>query len=199
MNKERADSKAKNGRNFVLPGDRLATIEEFEAGVGSTTLGERIVASRVGEVRPDMANRVMLVKPAKEVARLPLTDDYIIGTVESASSSVAQVSIRAINDVESNKEFSAMLSLRDDRHRRSGPALKASDLIRAKIMSTTNSIYQLSLDCERCGVIYTVCSVCGGSVVALGQDRIKCRECGTVDERLLSADFVTYSLAQGNA
>ncbi len=198
MNKEKAESKTKGGRNFVLPGDKLATIEEFEAGPGSTTNGETIVASRVGEVHPDMVNRVMLVEPAKEVARLPQTGDYIIGTVESASSSVAQVSIKAINEVESNKEFSAMLSLRDDRRRRS-PALKASDLIRAMVMSTTNSIYQLSLDCEKCGVIFTVCSVCGGSVVSLGHDRIKCRECGTVDERLLSTDFVANSRAQDNA
>lgn len=199
MSNARTNSKPKKGRNFVLPGDRLATIEEFEAGQGSTTSGETIVASIVGEVNPDMANRVMLVKPAKEVGRLPQTGDFIIGTIESASSSVAQVSLKAINDVESNKEFSAMLSLRDDRYRRSAPALKASDVVRAMVMSTTNSIYQLSLDCENCGVIYTVCSVCGGSVVALGQDRIKCRECGTVDERLLSADFVANSREQGSA
>ncbi len=194
MNAERAVSK-KSGRNFVLPGDLLATIEEFEAGEGSTTIGETIVASIMGEVNPDMANRIMSVRPAREVGRIPHEGDIIVGNVESASSSVAQVSIKSINDVESHKEFSAMLSMREDRGRRSALALKAGDVLRAKVMSTTNSIYQLGLDCENCGVIYTVCSVCGGSVVALGQDRIKCRECGTVDERLLSADFVTYSRA----
>ncbi len=198
MSIAKADLK-KSGRSFVLPGDRLATIEEFEAGQGSTTKGETIVASIVGEVHPDMVNRIMSVRPARDVVRIPKEGDIVIGTVESASPSVAQVSIKALNDVESHKEFSAMLSMREDTHRHSAPVLKAGDVLRAGVASTTNSICQLTLDCENCGVIYTVCSTCGGSVVALGRDRIKCRECGTVDERLLSTDFVTFSRAQANA
>jgi exosome complex component CSL4 len=183
----------------VLPGDKLAAIEEFEAGSGSAIRGDQVVASIVGKAQPDMSNRIMQVKPAHVVGSIPKDGDIVIGTVESASSSVAQITIKAINDVESNKEFSAMLSLREDRHRRSSPGLKANDTVRALVMSTTNSILQLSIECESCGVVYTVCSVCGGDVIALGKDRIKCKECGTVDERILSPDFVTYGRIVENA
>jgi exosome complex component CSL4 len=88
-----------------------------------------------------------------------------------------------------------MMSFRDDRRRRSSP-VKPGDTIRAKVFSTKNSIYHLTLDAPDCGVLFTVCSVCGGSVIALGRDRVKCRECGTVDDRLLADDFIRLSRTQ---
>jgi exosome complex component CSL4 len=179
---------------FVLPGDNLGAEEEFEPGLGSTSLDGKVVASVVGEATPNMSSRVMLVKPAKHgIAKLPEVNDVIIGTIQSAASSIAQVRIDAINDIRSTKDLSGMLSMRDDRHRRNSPPIKAGDVVRAKVSSTVNSIYHLSLDCSGCGVIYTVCSFCGGRVVALGRGAVKCTECGSTDDRLLSDDFVTYS------
>jgi exosome complex component CSL4 len=193
--KTRIQEKISN--RLVLPGDSLATQEEFEAGFGSAVSGDNVVATRVGEVSPDVANRVMIVKPAKrDLAKLPEVGDYIIGTVQSAASSIAQVRIDAINDVPSSKDLSGMLSMRDDRHRRSSSPVKSGDIIRAKVTSTTNAIYHLSLDDPSCGVLYTVCSFCGNRVIALGRGAVKCTECGTVDDRMLSEDFIAYSRGQ---
>jgi exosome complex component CSL4 len=176
----------------VLPGDRIATIEEFEPGPGSTVVSDSVVATRVGSVVREMAERKVTVVPAKNPAKLPEVGDYIIGNVQSAASSVAQIRIDAINDEPSNKELSGMLSLRDDRRRRS-PPLRAGDTIRAKVISTKNSIYHLALEGKETGVLHTVCSVCGGRVIAISHDRIKCTECGWVDERQLAEDFSTLS------
>lgn len=182
----------------VLPGDKLATIEEFVSGPGSTSSGESVVATIFGQADPDMANRIMSVKPLKAVEALPQAGDYVIGFVQSAQSAVAQISIRAVNDRPTSKDFTGMLSMRDDRRRRSNP-LKPGDTIRAKVYSTKNNIFHLSLEAPNCGVLYTVCSICGGSVVALGRDRVKCRECGWVDERMLAEDFIKYSRSQANS
>lgn len=180
----------------ALPGDKLATIEEFVSGEGSTSAGEYVLSTVVGNVQADMTNRVMNVKLAKTgLERLPQVGDYITGKVQSAQPAAAQVAIQAVNDVPNHKDFSGMLSLRDDRHRRSAPT-KAGDTIRAMIFSTKNSIFHLTLEAPNCGVLYTVCNVCGGSVVALGRDRVKCRECGWVDERMLADDFIKYSRSQ---
>lgn len=187
-------SQLKSKHRFVLPGDSLATIEEFEPSNGAVISGDNVVSSVVGVVAPDLTNRVMIVKPSKKgIAKLPETGDYIIGKVQSAASSLAQVSIDAINDVPSSKDLSGMLSMREERHRRSAPPIRAGDIVRAKIISTINSIYHLSLDDPNCGVLYTVCSFCGGRVIALGRGGIKCTECGATDDRLLSEDFVEYS------
>jgi exosome complex component CSL4 len=192
---EQNSSKAPSNK-AVLPGDSLGTEEEFEPGNGALNRGGVVVAARIGESRPDMSNRVMTVKPAKIIAKLPERGDYVIGTVESAASSIAQVKIEAINDELSTKEFSGMLSMRDERHRRSSPQIKPGDLIRAKVISTKNSIFHLSLDDPNCGVLFTVCSNCGGRVVALGRGAVKCTECGWTDDRMLSEDFVQYSRNQ---
>jgi exosome complex component CSL4 len=180
----------KRGRAIVLPGDKLASIEEFVPGMGTVAVGDSIVSTVAGGKQPDMSNRVMNVKPANEAdLTLPRAGDYIIGFVDSASPSVAQVTIKAINDVLSNKEFTGMLSLRDERRRKSSP-IKAADTIRAKVISTKNAIFHLAIDDPKCGVINTVCSNCGGRIVPLGRDRVKCPECGLIDDRLLADDLL---------
>ena len=103
----------------------------------------------------------------------------------------------AINDVPSNKELTGMLSLRDER-RRISSSIKAADTIRAKISSTKNAIFHLAIDDPKCGVINTVCSNCGGRIVPLGRDRVKCPECGLVDDRLLAEDLLKPSRSQAS-
>lgn len=172
----------------VLPGDKLAAIEEFSPGSGTIVIGESLISTLVGTLEADMSNRIMKVRPANlQDASMPRVGDYITGLVESSSPSVVQITIKAVNEAESSKEFSGMLSMRDER-RRSTP-IKAADLVRARVVSTKNSILHLGLIDSRCGVISTVCSSCGGTIVPLGRDRVKCPECGLVDDRLLADDF----------
>jgi exosome complex component CSL4 len=193
---ESKNEKSKQER-LAIPGDRLATIEEFVPGAGSATEGDAIVSTVVGNVRPDMSNRVINVKAAKSAEEnLPKPGDLVIGHVDSAQPSMAQITIIAVGDTLSDKQLSGMLSMREDRRRRTSSPLKAGDIIRAKVISTKNSIYHLSLDDPNAGVLQTVCSNCGGSVMALGRDRVKCKECGFVDERILSDEFVKYSRGQ---
>jgi exosome complex component CSL4 len=194
INEQNSRVKEKITKRFVLPGDSLSTQEEFASGPGSTVYGDNVVATVVGDVSPDLGSRVMIVLPAKNtLARLPTVGDYIIGTVQSAASSIAQVKIDAINDMRSSKDFTGMLSMKDDRHRRNASPVKPGDVIRAKVTSTANTIYHLSLDDSKCGVLYTVCSFCGNRVIALGRGMVKCTECGKTDERMLSEDFIAHS------
>ena len=157
-------------------------------------VGDSVVSTVVGEARPDMANRVFRVKESKQhLGRVPRPGDYVTGSVQSAQPSIAQIKIEGVNEELSNKEFTGMLSMRDERRRRTSSPIKPGDIIRAKVSSVKNAIFHLTLDAPGCGVLYTVCSVCGRDVVALGRDRVKCRECGWVDERLLADDFIKYS------
>ena len=185
------------GKKKVLPGDKIATIEEFASGRGSSVLGESVISTLVGETSPDMDTRVITVNTTKQgLGLIPQEGDYIVGTVQSAQPSIVQVKIEAINDENSTKNFTGMLSLRDDRRRRTTSPIKSGDTLRARVASTKNSIFHLSIDGPGCGVLYTICSICGGDVFAIGPDRVKCRECGWVDERLLSEDFIKSSRSQ---
>ena len=180
----------------VLPGDKLASIEEFVPGTGTAAVGDSIVSTVTGGKHADMTNRVMNVETTKTaIQSIPRVGDYVIGLVDSASPAVAQVTIEAINDVPSNKKFTGMMSLREERRRKSTP-IKAADTIRAKVISTKNSIFHLAIEDQKCGVINTVCSNCGGRIVPLGMDRVKCPECGLVDDRLLAEDLLKPSRSQ---
>jgi len=193
---ENKNSNKKSAR-LAVPGDKLATIEEFVPGSGSASLGDAVVSTVVGDIEPDMINRVINVNPVKCAEKnLPKVGDLIIGHVDSSQPSMAQITILAINDETNDKQLSGMLSMREDRRRRTSSPIKAGDIIRAKVISTKNSIYHLSLDDPTSGVIETVCSNCGGNVIALGRDRVKCKECGFVDERILSPEFVKHSRGQ---
>ncbi len=185
---------------MALPGDKLATIEEFAPGEGSAISGESVISTVVGYANQDMANRVINVEQGKRtIENLPRPGDYVVGTVQSAQPSMAQVLIEGVNDQPSNKEFTAMLSMRDERRRRNSSPIKAGDVVRARVLSLKNAIIHLTVDAPNCGVLYTVCSICGNDVVAISRDRVKCRECGWVDERLLADDFVRYSRSQVNS
>ena len=178
----------------VLPGDKLATIEEFSPGQGSAIARDNVISIVIGKASPDMVNRTINVKTDKRIGiGVPATGDYVVGKVQSAQPSIAQVQIEALNDSPSYKQFTGMLSMRDERRRRTSSPIKAGDIVRARVLSTKNAIFQLTVDGPNCGVLYTVCCNCGKDVFAISRDRVKCRECGWVDERLLSEDFVRSS------
>jgi exosome complex component CSL4 len=186
----------KRSERPVLPGDKIATIEEFVAGENALTNGDFVISKKVGIVSPDMKRRVINVLPVRsEDSKIPKVGDFVIGTVESAQGSIAQVKIEAINDQRSDKSFTGMLLVHEEGRKRSSfsSPVKAGDVIRAQVFSTKNAIFHLTIDAPNCGVIFTVCSNCGEEVVALSKDRVKCTSCGWVEERALSDEFVKYS------
>ncbi|MDG6923375.1 MAG: hypothetical protein JRN67_08805, partial [Nitrososphaerota archaeon] len=52
-------------RKVVLPGDKLASIEEFVPGAGTATVGDSIISTVTGGKQADMTNRVMIVESIK--------------------------------------------------------------------------------------------------------------------------------------
>jgi exosome complex component CSL4 len=75
-----------------------------------------------------------------------------------------------------------------ERPRRPATVCKTADIVRAKVISTLNSIIHLSFEDEKCGVLTAYCSNCGGAMVRV-HDKAKCVECGNIEERKLASDF----------
>jgi len=178
-------------RNMSIPGDKLAVIEEFEAGEGTyIDDGGVIRASTVGVVHKDVVNRKIMVKRRRE-NRLPKVGDIIIGHVESAQPSEVNIRIHFINDSPSQKGFIGMLLLREEESKEGrGNKLpcKAGDLVRAKVAANVDMIIILTLSCPNCGVIYALCSLCGGQLVKINT-KLKCVECGNIEHRVIAPDY----------
>lgn len=178
---------------MVLPGEALAIVEEFEPGAGTYSTGESVRASALGVAEFDLKQRKVIVKSPVKKQPLPSKGGSVEGIVETAQPNVVNVRITSINGQSSNANFSGMLTVKQDTHQRRqrrAVIAKPGDYIRATVMSTKNAIIHLSLESEKDGVLTSVCSICGGGVVKIN-DRVKCKECGYMEERALSSDFVS--------
>ena len=71
----------------TFPGDKIASIEEYEAGYNTFDDGDMVRASTVGEKNLDKTTRVASIKHPKMLS-IPKVGDIVIGTVAAAMSSV---------------------------------------------------------------------------------------------------------------
>jgi exosome complex component CSL4 len=181
--------KSKKEKN-ALPGDVLAVPEEFLPGENTYSDDVAIRALLVGTVTPDTVKREIHLRPVKR-ARPPTVGDIVVGQVESAQTNSANMRIHYINGKATAAGFSGMFLLKSEspgrgpRHR---ALLKLGDIVRARVSSTLNAIIQLSLDCENCGVVFALCSNCGSPLTG-GDRRVRCLECGSVEDRQYAPDF----------
>ncbi|MBI4258911.1 MAG: exosome complex RNA-binding protein Csl4 [Thaumarchaeota archaeon] len=177
----------------VVPGDKLGVIEEFEAGEGALTHDGVVRAICVGQVSIDLRKHVVGISKVRQGTRIPVPNDSIMGKVESAQSSTANISINYVNGKENRGNFTGLILLRTARpmgrgRQRSTTVCKTGDWVRATVISDKNAIIHLSLDGQKDGVIYAVCSICGGSLFRV-DSRAKCDLCGNIEDRKLAPDF----------
>ena len=82
--------------NSVLPGDKIAIMEEYETGKNAYDDGHTIRATVIGQSEIDKKGRVVNVKN-QSTTSIPEKGDIIIGTVEAVMGSMIAVMINYIN------------------------------------------------------------------------------------------------------
>jgi exosome complex component CSL4 len=188
-------------KSGVLPGDKVAVSEEFLPGRNVYDDYGVLRALNVGKVRTDRASSEISVESFPETSLFSV-EDYITGQVEVAQTNSAGVRICYLNGKRTDKGFTGSLMLRSPGPpargrggggrggggRRAGPAVKLGDIVRCRIVSLLNGMVHLSINEDDMGVVYALCSNCGKPLMRAGS-RVKCDECGNVEERKLAADF----------
>lgn len=168
---------------FVMPGDRLGFIEEMEAGSNTFDDGNMIRASTIGIANIDKKNKIAEVQNGKQIS-IPKKGDIVIGSVSAVLSSMIAVSIQYING-KPNSSGVECICQNPDRRR---IIARANDIIALKIESHLNGTIHASIDEPELGVLFTKCNICAGSVVPM-RDRIKCPNCGFVEDRKISTNY----------
>ena len=173
----------------VRPGDALSISEEFRPGKNAYDADGTVRALLAGYAVKDMAQREVSVKPVA-VAKVPSVGDVVVGQIETAQSSVSNMKIYYANGVPSAAGFVGLLFLRDERGGRGmrRTQVKLGDIVRAKVISTTNAMIHLSIGEPHLGVIATLCSNCGWPMRDSG-GRATCENCGNVEDRKFADDF----------
>jgi len=170
--------------NAVFPGDKIASIEEYEAGYNTFDDGDMIRAATVGQKDVDKTTRIANIKHPKLLS-IPKVDDIIIGTVAAVMSSMIAVSIDYINGKPTTSKVECICGTRNLRIRN---VALVNDIVTLKILNHLNGTIHAAINEPNLGVLFTKCRKCGGKVVSM-RDAIKCTECAWIDERKLSTDF----------
>jgi exosome complex component CSL4 len=189
MSKVETGNKKDPSAGVALPGDFLAFPEEFLPGKNTYEQQDSVRATLSGRVEKDLSKREVAVRPAV-VARTPKVGDVVVGQVEAAMTSTAGVRISYLNGVETLAGFPGTIFTRGERGGRGERRtyVKLGDVVRARVASTLNGMNQLSLDEPHLGVLASMCSVCGATLLR-GDGRARCDQCGNVEERKFADDF----------
>lgn len=186
------------GENVTLPGEKVASIEEFEGGNGTYESDGVIRASMMGKVNFDFKKRVAKVEEVKR-ALVPKAGDIVVGFIDMVPGNMVSMRILYVNNKKTDARFNAISLMRGGRGRRGGGVMfKVGDLVRAKVVSVLNANIHVDFHDPNFGVIYTVCHSCGSNIARVG-GHVKCAECGTAEERKLADDYGKVNLVlQGN-
>ena len=169
---------------FAFPGDKIASIEEYETGYNTFDDGDVVHAAAVGEIDLNKETRVASVKHQKMIS-IPKIGDVIIGTVAAVMSSMIAVSIDYINGKPTTSKVECVCSTRN--LRKKNVAL-VNDIVTLKILNHLNATIHAAIEEPHLGVLFTKCRKCGGKVVQM-RDAIKCTDCAWIDERKLSTNY----------
>ena len=170
--------------NAVFPGDKIASIEEYEAGYNTFDDGDMVRAATVGQKDLDKTTRIASIKHPKLLS-IPKDGDIVIGTVAAVMSSMIAVSIDYINGKPTTSKVECICGTRNIRIRN---VALVNDIVTLKIISHLNGTIHAAISESGLGVLFTKCRKCGGKVVPM-RDAIKCTECSWIDERKLSSNF----------
>ena len=170
--------------NTTFPGDKIASIEEYEAGNNTFDDGDMVRAAAVGERYLDKTTRIASIKHPKLLS-VPKAGDVIIGTVAAVMSSMIAVSIDYINGDATTSKVECICSTRNIRIRN---VALVNDIVTLKIISHLNGTIHATISEPGLGILFTKCRKCGGKVVPM-RDAIKCTDCSWIDERKLASNF----------
>lgn len=184
----------------TFPGDPVAFIEEFESGKNTYVDDDSIRSSAVGRKVYDLRRRIVRIEQ-ENTPKLPKIGDIVVGYIDMLFGSMISIKILYINEVKSYSGFSAVSSTkgisisggqggwsRERGDRRSRVTFRVGDIIRGRVVSLLNSNIHITIAERDFGVIYTLCFNCGGNTVRVN-NAVKCVECGTYEERKLTADY----------
>ena len=170
--------------SLILPGDNIASIEEYEAGYNAFDDGNMVRAAVLGNVDIDKKMRTVNIRHPKSLS-VPQPGDIVIGTVAAVLSTMIAVAIDYINGKPTISKVECVCSTRNIRKK---AVALVNDVITLRITSHLNGTIHATIDDPQLGVLFTKCRKCGLKVVPM-RDAIKCTECSWIDERKLSNKF----------
>lgn len=180
--------------DFVVPGDFLATAEEFVPGEGAYEEDGRIYSSCTGVVLLDARTKRISVFSRASGPPSPKSGDTVVGRVEEVRDQTTNIHIGVLKGRE-NRELplpnlgtihisQVQKGYVKDLHHQ----FRSGDIIRARVLSVQAGMIKLSTVDDDLGVIVANCSRCR-TLLERENSKLKCPNCGNVEFRKLASDY----------
>lgn len=184
--------KAEEKNLRVIPGDELATAEEYLPGTNAFEEEGKIFSAAFGKIRKDDAKLTISIEtPRKKIT--PRVGDIVYGQVIKMDQRHSILKVGAICQKDENLEE----YVREANIRSGGPAgrkpetdgstVRIGDFVRAKIIKVT-PFFDVSIMGKHYGAIRSLCTRCRNELV-LKDRALYCENCERVETRKIADDY----------
>jgi len=185
--------------DLILPGDVLASSEEYLAGEGTYEEGGHVRAACLGQKVVDEVDRVVSIAPRGVPPRRIMVGDVVVGLVTVLKNQLANLRISAIEGVSrpylpeslgtihiSNVEDHFITDL--------GRYIRPGDMVRARVLQAEPTI-QLTTRGDDMGVVKGRCGYCNGDL-ALRDEELRCPNCQVTWQKKVSRLYGNTNLLE---
>lgn len=180
--------------DFAMPGDLLATSEEFIPEEGIYEEDNGLYSAQTGVVLMDIDSKKISVHPKTNSPPVLKQGDIVIGRVEEIRGQIANVQIGAIRGSEDREISSSgdaiihISKVSDDYVEELDDEFKPGDIIRARVVNAGRGSVKLTTADENLGILVGLCSKCR-SVLEKKNGKLKCPNCENVESRKIANDY----------
>ncbi len=184
---------------ILMPGDKLATCEEYIPGEGTYERDGTVFAAVVGFREFDEEEKIARIRAVNRLTLLK-EGDIVLGMVERVALSMATISVKRLvgnpraitGQVEGVVHVSKVSKDYTDDVRRE---YRAGDIIRAKVVQASPSL-QLSTDSPELGALKSRCLRCR-AILEKKDKALYCDRCERVEHRKLAQDYNEFTPEYG--
>lgn len=176
--------------DWVLPGDKIAVIEEFLPDESCYEQDGGIYSKILGRVVTDTKRHKISVIP-KNPHRTIKNGDIGIGRVEFMKKQIASINIYYLNQEDLLIPINAVLHVSEASRRfvkNMYEVTRPGDWIRFRIIRAAKPVY-ISLIGDDLGVIISYCIQCGHELQFKRRNTLECPNCDTIQTRITSKYF----------
>jgi exosome complex RNA-binding protein Csl4 len=174
----------------VLPGDKIAVIEEFLPDETCYEQDGSIYSSVIGRVVTDSQKHKISVEPDIH-PQIAKEGDVAMGRVEFVKKQMASVEIYLLNGHEISPPVKAIMHISEVSRRfvkNMYEVARPGDWVRCRMIRTGNALY-IGLVGEGLGVIQAFCNHCGSELHLERRNTLGCPNCELIQPRITSRQY----------
>jgi exosome complex component CSL4 len=183
-------------KKIVIPGEEIATTEEFLAGEGTFELKGKIFSSYLGRLTLDSEEMVARVDPVNPLVELKV-GDIVLAVVEDVKSSMVIVDVVRVEGKPRDVTGETLAAIHVSKISEGYTSdvwkeFRIGDIIRARVMQTKPSV-QLSTQKPNLGVLLALCTKCRMPLIKKDKN-LFCENCHRNEVRKITPDYGKYRL-----